>query len=159
MLLIKNNLDVQYKQDYFDYVKSLVRPHRKSNIIVINYSGNDLGITHRDVYDPKDMELSIFDEVVEKLDYAYLDFLLVFTVDPGVPVLDHVHRWPGSNENHFQSVVGLSPDNDITGFRVMDTVYDLTGHNHVLLNVKLNHYVEPQEKPYMWFTSFGSRMK
>jgi hypothetical protein len=164
MLLIKNDLPIDFDIKYFDYIKSLVRsknPTNKSNIIIVNFSGEDLGsgTQHRDVFSPDEIKIDLVDRVLDGLQLDYIRFLLLLAVDPGVPILPHIHRYPGENESHYQSVVGLAPKKDINAVVINEIPYDLTGHNSVILNVKMDHYVTAQKDPNIWITSFCSRMK
>lgn len=164
MLWIKENLPLEFDYNEYSRLLGLVRtrqPNNKSNIIVINTSNTDLGqgVAHRDVFTLDEVNSPLINRVLELLDFAYIKFLLVFMVEPNIPVLPHVHKYPGEMESHYQTIVGLSPDNDIKGVRFEETNFDLTGHNHFLMNIKLNHCVATQSNPSMWFTSFGSRMK
>lgn len=164
MLWVKQNLPLEFDYDEYKRLLSLVNsrnPNNKSNIIIINTSGTDLGdgVSHRDVFTQKELNSPLINKALELLDFAYIKFLLIFLVEPNTPVLHHTHKYHNEMESHYQTIVGLSPDNDITGFEVAGYKFDLVGHNHFLLNVKLDHYVEPQQKPYMWLTAFCSRMK
>jgi hypothetical protein len=164
MLWIKNDLPLEYKQEEFDYIKSLVRtrnPNNKSNIIIVNFSGGDLGYgaAHRDVFTPEELEIDLFSRAVELMNLDYIKLMIIFAVDANVPVLDHVHKYPGEMESHYQSIVGLSPNNDIKDVMVNEVAFDMTGHNHILLNVKMPHYVKSRSEPTLWLTPFCSRMK
>lgn len=164
MLLIRNNAPLKFEYTDFEYFKSLRNtrnPNNKSNIIVINFTNEDLGraVSHRDVYHIDELKTDLIKKGIDAMNIDYIKFMILFCVDPGTPVLGHIHKTENHLENHFQPVIGLSPNNNINGVVVGNTSYDLTGHNSILLNVKLPHYVEAQKDPNIWLTSFCARIK
>jgi len=165
MLWIKNNAPIEFDYKQWEYIKGLKNkknPNNKSQIVIVNLSDDeDLGpgTQHRDVFTPDEIEIDLLDRALEAFNFSYIKFLLLLAVDPGTPILPHVHRYPGENESHFQSVLALSPKNDIDGLYVNDVRFNLSGHNHILLNIKMNHWVEAQKDPTIYVTPFASRLK
>jgi len=164
MLLIRNNAPLEFDYGDYEYFKGLRNtrsPSNQSYITIVNFDDEDrdAGVRARDVYHISELKNDLVARAVEAMNIDYIKFMIVFCVEPGVPVLRHVHKSDNNLENHYQPVIGLSPGNTINGVVVDNVSFDLTGHNNILLNVKLPHYVEPQENPTIWLTSFCARLK
>jgi hypothetical protein len=164
MLLIRNNAPIDFDYGDYEYFKSLKNsrsPDNQSYITIVNFTDEvrDAGVASRDVYHVSELKNDLVLRAIDAMHVDYIRFMIVFCVDPGVPVLSHVHKSDGTFEGHYQPVIGLSPNNDINAVIVNTVPFDMTGHNNILLNVKMPHYVTPQRGPTMWLTSFGARMK
>jgi hypothetical protein len=164
MLLIRNNAPIEFNEKdyaYFQGLKNSRSPNNKSYITIVNFTDvpRDEGVANRDVYHVSELKNDLVMRAHDAMKLDYITFMIVFCVPPETEVLGHVHKSDGNRENHFQPVIGLSPTNSINGVVVDGRSYDLTGHNNILLNVKLSHHVIPQKEPNMWLTSFCARLK
>jgi hypothetical protein len=164
MLLIRNNAPIEFSYKDYEYFQSLKNTRSASNqsyITIVNFTDvpRDAGVANRDVYHVSELKNDLVKRAIDAMKVDYITFMIVFCVPPETPVLAHVHKSDGNLEAHYQPVIGLSPTNSINGVVVDGTSYDLTGHNNILLNVKLSHHVLPQKEPNMWLTSFCARLK
>lgn len=159
MLYLRNNVNIEFDYAEYEYFKSLKNSRNKANksfitVIDLGQLGN-VEIPHRDIYKIEELKSNLLSKAVTEMKLRSQRFILVYCSEPGNAVLPHRHKVIEFNENHYQPVIGLSPSNKINGLVIEDQEFDLTGHNHILLNVKMLHSVKAQDEPVMWITTFG----
>ena len=165
MLFMRDNVDLEFRMEDYEYFKSLrnsTQPLNMSNITVVQFNKSlDLyaACSHRDIWFPENLESDLVERYLKVAGIESIDFMLVFCTTPGETVIPHVHTPHGILENHYQPVMCLSPSNSVDGLIIEGTHFDLSGHNSFLINVKLEHEMLAQKEPNIWLTAFNARLK
>lgn len=151
---LTNDDSIKFKQSDYDYLASKISPDKKSNILVIDFDGGEyVKNSHKDYVTLDNVEIDLLERCVKSLGLTEVGTMIAIMVPAGVPILPHVHT-TAYKENHFQKVMGLTPSGQVKGLYLNGRRYD-SNSNRIMLNVKHNHWVAPQNEPTIWITPFG----